>query len=110
MNSEGGVTPKMELEPWALNSKMMMISENVVSKNVIFRSDKIDIKQLDVLLEKHLIKIFPKSIEVKSPKEAWEIDLAKLDLQYSVARGGYGTVYRGTYDNQHVAGIYTLMY
>ena len=38
--------------------------------------------------------------------EEWEIDLAKLDIRYIVAQGIYGTVYRGIYDDQDVAGIY----
>ncbi|TKY51183.1 Serine/threonine-protein kinase HT1 [Spatholobus suberectus] len=102
MHSEGGVTPKMELDAEALNSKMMS-SGNLSRKNMIFRADKSDLKNLDVMLEKHFSRIFSKSIEAKRPKEAWEIDLAKLDLQYPVAKGAYGTVYRGTYDSQVVA-------
>ncbi|KAJ0974093.1 hypothetical protein J5N97_016058 [Dioscorea zingiberensis] len=37
------------------------------------------------------------------PKEEWEIDLAKLDIRYVVAKGTYGTVYRGNYDGRDVA-------
>ncbi|RDX83768.1 Serine/threonine-protein kinase STY17, partial [Mucuna pruriens] len=102
MQSEGEVTPKMGSEVGAVSSKMMS-SENLSSKSMIFRADKIDLKKLDVRLEKHFSRIFSKSIEAKRPKEAWEIDLAKLDLQYSIANGAYGYVYRGTYDTQDVA-------
>jgi len=104
MDSESGVSPKMQLESGVLSSKMS--SENVSSnKNMIFRADKIDLKRLDAMLEKHLSKLFSKSVAAERPKEAWEIDTAKLDIHYSVANGSYGTVYRGTYDGQDVAGI-----
>ncbi|CAJ1977181.1 unnamed protein product [Sphenostylis stenocarpa] len=97
MHSESGVSPKKGLEAEVLNSK-----ENLSGKNMIFRTEKIDLRSLDVMLEKHLTKIFTKGI-AKRHKEAWEIDLAKLDLHYSVAKGTYGTVYKGTYDSKDVA-------
>lgn len=75
---------------------------------MIFRGDKIDLRSLDVMLEKHLSRIFSKTVAPKRPKEAWEIDLAKLDVHYSVANGAYGTVFRGTYDSRDVAGIVFL--
>ncbi|KAL5182141.1 Serine/threonine-protein kinase STY13 [Glycine soja] len=105
MDSEGeGVrTPKMGVEAeGALNSKMKGAG-NVSSKDMIFRADKIDLKSLDAQLEKHLSRVWSRSIETKRPREEWEIDLAKLDLRYVVAHGAYGTVYRGTYDTQDVA-------
>ncbi|KHN15740.1 Serine/threonine-protein kinase HT1 [Glycine soja] len=92
----------MGLEAVPSNSKMIC-RENLSSKNMNFRADKIDLMNLDVMLEKHVNRIFSKSIEAKRHKESWEIDLTKLDLQYCVANGAYGTVYRGTYDNQDVA-------
>ncbi|XP_072059845.1 serine/threonine-protein kinase 54-like [Arachis hypogaea] len=87
----------------ALNSKMKGTG-NQSSKNMIFRADKID-KSLDAQLEKHLSKVWSRtmSLDVKRPKEEWEIDLAKLDLRYAVAHGAYGTIYTGTYDTQDVA-------
>lgn len=106
MHSESGVSPKMEVESGVLNSKIS--SENLSSKSMFFSSDKFYLRNLDVMLEKHLSKIFSKSVAAKRPKETWEIDLAKLDIHYSVANGTYGTVYRGTYDSQDVAGIVFL--
>lgn len=114
MESEvgGGVkTPMMDSKEGALDSKMNG-SGNVSSKDMIFRADKIDLKSLDAQLEKHLSRVWSQDRESRRPKEEWEIDLAKLDLRYNVAHGAYGTVYRGTYDNQDVAGncaLYPLM-
>ncbi|XP_073304286.1 serine/threonine-protein kinase 52-like [Primulina huaijiensis] len=76
------------------------------SKDMIFRADKIDLKSLDVQLEKHLSRAWSRDIEAKGsqkPKEVWEIDPSKLEIRYLVAQGTYGTVYRGTYNNQDVA-------
>ncbi|CAI9775911.1 unnamed protein product [Fraxinus pennsylvanica] len=74
---------------------------------MIFRADKIDLKSLDVQLEKHLSRVWSKNVENQNqshkPKEVWEIDPSKLEIRYLVAQGTYGTVYRGTYDNQDVA-------
>ncbi|MED6157964.1 hypothetical protein PIB30_028402 [Stylosanthes scabra] len=105
MHSESGDvgTPKGALEEAkALNSKMKR-SESLCSKDMVLRADKVDLKSLDTELEKHLKRVLSRHIEAKRPKEEWEIDLAKLDLQYVVANGAYGTVYKGIYDGQHVA-------
>ncbi|KAL7210161.1 hypothetical protein ACSBR1_031678 [Camellia fascicularis] len=75
-----------------------------ISRNdMFFRADKIDLKSLDVQLEKHMNRVWSKNVEGQKPKEQWEIDPSHLDLRYLVARGTYGTVYRGTYDSQDVA-------
>ena len=76
---------------------------SISNKEMIFRADKIDLKNLDIHLEKHLSRVWSKNIERTRPKEEWEIDLAKLEIRYIVARGTYGTVFRGTYDDQDVA-------
>ncbi|XP_062108279.1 serine/threonine-protein kinase STY13 [Humulus lupulus] len=78
---------------------------SISSKDMIFRADKIDLKNLDIQLEKHFSKVFYRNGDSESqrPKEVWEIDLSKLDIRYVVAQGTYGIVYRGTYDNQDVA-------
>lgn len=79
-------------------------SGRLSSRDMYFRADKIDLKSLDVQLEKHLSRVWSRNVDAPKPKEVWEIDLAKLDIRYLIARGTYGTVYRGTYDNQDVAG------
>ncbi|XP_023540301.1 serine/threonine-protein kinase HT1-like [Cucurbita pepo subsp. pepo] len=91
-------------EDKSLNSKDASMG-SISSKDMIFRADKIDLKNLDMQLEKHLSRVWSKSVgvETQKPKEEWEIDLSKLDIRYVVAHGTYGTVFRGTYDNQDVA-------
>lgn len=76
---------------------------SISTKDMIFRADKIDLKSLDVQLEKHLSRVWSRNIEPNKPKEVWEIDLSKMEIRYLIARGTYGTVYRGTYDSQDVA-------
>ncbi|GAB4843346.1 hypothetical protein Ancab_013312 [Ancistrocladus abbreviatus] len=76
---------------------------SVSSKDMFFRADKIDLKSLDLQLEKHLSRVCSKAAEPQRPKEEWEIDLSKLELRYVIARGTYGIVYRGTYGDQDVA-------
>ena len=74
------------------------------SQDMLFRADQIDLKSLDVQWEKHLSRLWSKNTEVQKLKEEWEIDPSKLDIRYLIARGTYGTVYRGTYDSRDVAG------
>jgi len=78
---------------------------NNTTKEKIFRADKIDLKSLDRQLEKHLSRVWSRSIEKHpKPKEEWEIELAKLEMRNVIARGAYGIVYKGIYDGQDVAG------
>ncbi|MFS8014596.1 putative dual-specificity kinase TKL-Pl-4 family [Helianthus anomalus] len=71
-----------------------------VDNDLFLRADKIDFKNWDVQLDKHLAKIWSKEREIQ---EEWEIDLTKLDIKNVVAHGTYGTVYKGVYDGQDVA-------
>lgn len=82
-------------------------SGSLGSNGAYVRADKIDLTSLDIQLEKQLTKTWGKAnLKSQGPKEDWEIDLAKLEIRYVIAQGTYGTVYRGTYDGQDVAGIY----
>ncbi|KAL1561771.1 serine/threonine-protein kinase STY13-like [Salvia divinorum] len=92
------------------NSSSKSLSDKSVgsisSKDMIFRADKIDLKSLDLQLEKHLSKVWSRNLETQSsqmPREVWEIDPTKLELRYLVAQGTYGIVYRSTYDGRDVA-------
>ncbi|KAL0371280.1 UNVERIFIED_CONTAM: Serine/threonine-protein kinase STY13 [Sesamum angustifolium] len=71
---------------------------------VFLRADKIDFKTWDVQLEKHLSRAWSRDTEAHNKLEEWEIDLAKLDIKNVIAHGTYGTVYKGVYDGQDVAG------
>lgn len=90
-------------EKKALGSKVTDVG-SISCKNMFFRADKIDLKSLDIQLDKHLSRVWSRDREVQTSREDWEIDLAKLDLRNVIAHGTYGTVYRGVYDGQDVAG------
>lgn len=74
------------------------------NRDMVFRADKIDFKSWDIQLEKHLSRAWSRDREVPAKKEEWEIDLSKLDIRYVKAHGTYGTIYRGSYDGNDVAG------
>ncbi|TYJ14642.1 hypothetical protein E1A91_A10G130300v1 [Gossypium mustelinum] len=100
----GGVrTPKKSDDQGGGRNPKLKSTGSFSSKDMIFRADKIDLKSLDIQLEKHLSRVWSRNVDNQRPAEEWEIDLAKLDLRHVVAHGTYGTVYRATYDNQDVA-------
>lgn len=74
------------------------------SENTVFlRADKIDFKNWDIQLEKHLTRAWSMDTESHARSEEWEIDLAKLEIRNVIAHGTYGTVYKGLCDGQDVA-------
>ncbi|GAA0147363.1 hypothetical protein LIER_07083 [Lithospermum erythrorhizon] len=81
----------------------MMESGNGISKvesgnSVGFvRADQIDFKSWDA-------RVWSKG-QLNKGEEEWEIDLAKLEIKTVLAHGTYGTVYKGAYDAQDVAGL-----
>ncbi|XP_048334113.2 serine/threonine-protein kinase STY13 isoform X2 [Ziziphus jujuba] len=93
---------KMDNQKGIINSKGEGTG-SLNSKDMVFRADKIDLKNLDIQLEKHLSRVLTRNTDPQKPEEEWAIDLSKLDIRYVVAQGTYGIVYRGTYDNQDVA-------
>ncbi|XP_072951492.1 serine/threonine-protein kinase 52-like [Typha angustifolia] len=100
---DGGIGIAREAKESGVGSRLMG-QGSFNSKDMFLRADKIDLKSLDIQLEKKLSKAWSKDNGgVKRPKEEWEIDLSMLDIRYVVAQGTYGTVFRGTYDGQDVA-------
>ncbi|RZC55762.1 hypothetical protein C5167_014614 [Papaver somniferum] len=73
------------------------------NKDMIVRADKIDLKSLDIELEKRLSRVWSRDKDLNKPKEEWEIDLSKLEIKSVIAHGTYGTVYKGGYDGRDVA-------
>jgi hypothetical protein len=79
------------------------------------RADQIDLKSLDEQLQRHLSRAWTmeKNKNREQEQEAtptvtrheWEIDPSKLIIKGVIARGTFGTVHRGIYDGQDVAGI-----
>lgn len=82
---------------------------SISNKELYMRADKIDFKSWDVQLEKHLSRVWSRDREAPTKKEEWEIDLAKLDIRNVIAHGTYGTVYKGNYDGQDVAGNFSTI-
>lgn len=97
------------------------------SSDGFVRADQIDLKSLDEQLERHLnraltmeknkrrnsddnilvtaaVTTAKASNPVKKQRQEWEIDPSKLIIKSVIARGTFGTVHRGVYDGQDVAG------
>ncbi|KAH7532530.1 hypothetical protein FEM48_Zijuj04G0029900 [Ziziphus jujuba var. spinosa] len=85
------------------------------------RADQIDLKSLDEQLQRHLSRAWTMEKNKKREEEEnearptatrqeWEIDPTKLIIKSVIARGTFGTVHRGVYDGQDVAGIYFLFF
>lgn len=84
------------------------------------RADQIDLKSLDEQLQRHLSRAL--TMEKKKQdnngdevreipvRHGWEIDASKLVVKSVLARGTFGTVHRGVYDGQDVAGNYLFIY
>ena len=73
------------------------------------RADQIDLKSLDEQLERHLSRAWTMEKRKEEERrerrrEEWEIDPSKLLIKGVIARGTFGTVHRGVYDGQDVAG------
>ncbi|KAJ0034541.1 hypothetical protein Pint_24774 [Pistacia integerrima] len=99
---------KFDNQEGSVNSKMKGTG-SISSKDMFVRADKIDLKSLDMQLEKHLSWVWSRNSESQRIKEEWEIDLSKLEIRNAIAHGTYGTVFRGVYDNQDVADFNSLM-
>lgn len=108
MASGASTIEKSNVGEGGLDSKVKGVG-SVSSKDMFIRADRIDLKSLDYQLEKHLSRVWSKE-ETRRPKEVWEIDLSKLDIKNVIANGTYGTVYRGIYDGQDVAGKLNLLF
>lgn len=87
---------------WSKGESKIQGMRSFSIKDVPLRADTIDLKCLDIELDKHLREGMFKGKD-KAPKEEWEIDISKLLIRYEVARGTYGTVYRAEYDGRDVA-------
>jgi hypothetical protein len=82
---------------------------SISGKGLFTRADTFNLKDLDAQLEKKLSKVLIKEMGAsfsrkKHKAEEWEIDVSKLYIRYVIAKGTYGTVFRGSYDGKDVAG------
>ena len=76
-----------------------------------FRADLLNFKDVDGSLAE--LKAQSRIIEVATPSVPeedrepmpWEVDFTKISLKKVIARGTFGTVHRGIYEGQDVAGM-----
>ncbi|CAF1841903.1 hypothetical protein HID58_060394 [Brassica napus] len=76
-------------------------SAGAVGGGQYFRADTVDFSKWDLHMGQS--SSATSSAARKTPMQEWEIDLSKLDMNHVLARGTYGTVYRGVYAGQQVA-------
>lgn len=79
--------------------------KEIKKTNSFVRADKINLAELDAALERHIARAWSSLGRDRSKKEDWEIDPSKLFLKSIISRGTYGTVYKGIFDGQDVAGF-----
>lgn len=77
-------------------------SAGAVGGGQYLRADTVDFSKWDLHMGQS--SSATSSAARKTPMQEWEIDLSKLDMNHVLARGTYGTVYRGVYAGQQVAG------
>ncbi|XP_054817807.1 serine/threonine-protein kinase STY13-like [Prosopis cineraria] len=99
---EDDAVEKPDSKEKKLSSKVKEKSASFNDRGICVRADKIDFKDWDCQLDKHLNKVLSREATRKR-KEDWEIDSSKLDIRRAIDHGAYGTVYRGVYDGQDVA-------
>ncbi|KAF2605354.1 hypothetical protein F2Q70_00026306 [Brassica cretica] len=76
-------------------------SAGAVGGGQYLRADTVDFSKWDLHMGQS--SSATSSAARKTPMQEWEIDLSKLDMNHVLARGTYGTVYRGVYAGQQVA-------
>ena len=124
------VSLERERESKGKESNTFFLDKMKDSSDGFVRADQIDLKSLDEQLERHLNRVLtlenknkrdadvvvfdaanlsstPSSTKVtpfKKQRQEWEIDPTLLAIKTVIARGTFGTVHRGVYDSQDVAG------
>eukprot|EP00250_Pteridium_aquilinum_P005037 c15196_g1_i2 orf=704-1861(+) len=93
------VTGLEKAEEIARDEKADKAIEKEGKKNSYVRADTINLADLDAALD----RLNKGKTPERRKKEEWEIDLNKLVLKNIIARGTYGTVYKGIFDGQDVA-------
>ncbi|KAG6510321.1 hypothetical protein ZIOFF_028331 [Zingiber officinale] len=80
MSSRSGEKEEGSLEVNEVGNRSKLKGFNSFRSNdMFFRADKIDLKSLDIQLEKQINKAWSKGkVDSKRPKEGWEIDLSEL--------------------------------
>lgn len=97
-----------DLKPKPVDSKLGGVgSRSAGEGQQYFRADTLDFSKWDLHMGQSSTSAAVKPDATRAPAPAmqeWEIDLSKLDMKHVLAHGTYGTVYRGVYAGQEVAG------